>query len=210
MNASLLGNIVTWIVNAVSALGYWGIISMMFLESSFFPFPSEVVIPPAGYLASQGRMSLFWVITCGIIGSLLGALFNYYLALWLGRPVILKIGRPFGLTDKKLVRAEAMFRTHGEISTFVGRLLTVIRQYISFPAGLSKMNLFRFLLFTGLGSGIWVAILAYIGYLVGNNRKLIEAYSHKSLTYILIGVIILIALYTIWHKKWRKQKGGSL
>ena len=199
----------TWIVNAVSALGYWGIIAMMFLESSFFPFPSEVVMPPAGYLASQGKMSFFWVITCGILGSLLGAFFNYYLALWLGRPVTLKLGRPFGLTEEKFSRAEEMFRTHGEVSTFVCRLLPVIRQYISFPAGLSRMNLFRFLLFTGLGAGIWVTILAYIGYLVGDNRQLIEAYSHKSLTYIVIGVIILIALYTIWHKKWRKKTTRS-
>ncbi len=206
MHASVLGSIITWIVNTVSALGYWGIIAMMFLESSFFPFPSEVVIPPAGYLASQGRMSFPWVIACGIIGSLLGALFNYYLALWLGRPVVLKIGRPFGLTDEKFSRTEAMFRTHGEISTFVCRLLPVIRQYISFPAGLARMNLFRFLLFTGLGAGIWVIILAYIGYIVGNNQALIQAYSHKSLTYILVAVVILTALYVIWHKKWRKRK----
>ncbi len=209
MQASLLGSIVTWIVNAVSALGYWGIIAMMFLESSFFPFPSEVVIPPAGYLASQGRMSFPWVIACGIIGSLLGALFNYYLALWLGRPLVLKIARPFGLTEEKFARAEEMFRTHGEISTFVCRLLPVIRQYISFPAGLARMNLFRFLLFTGLGAGIWVTILAYIGYLVGNNKELIQAYSHKSLTYILIAVIILTVLYIVWHKKWRKKATKS-
>ena len=205
MNVSLFGSIVAWIVSAVSALGYWGIIAMMFLESSFFPFPSEVVIPPAGYLASQGRMSLFWVMICGILGSLLGALFNYYLALWLGRPAVLKLGKPFGLTEEKFSRAEAMFRTHGEISTFVCRLLPVIRQYISFPAGLAEMNLFRFLFFTGLGAGIWVGILATIGYLVGNNRQLIQAYSHKSLTYILIAVIVLIALYVFWHKKWRKR-----
>jgi len=209
MQASILGSIVTWIVSAVSALGYWGIIAMMFLESSFFPFPSEVVIPPAGYLASQGRMSFPWVIACGIIGSLLGALFNYYLALWLGRPLVLKIARPFGLTEEKFARAEEMFRTHGEISTFVCRLLPVIRQYISFPAGLARMNLFRFLLFTGLGAGIWVTILAYIGYLVGNNKELIQAYSHKSLTYILIAVIILTVLYIVWHKKWRKKATKS-
>jgi len=205
MRTSVFASIVVWIVNAVSALGYWGIIAMMFLESSFFPFPSEVVMPPAGYLASQGRMSFTWVITCGILGSLLGALFNYYLALWLGRPLILKIGRPFGLTEEKFSRAEKMFRTHGEISTFVCRLLPVIRQYISFPAGLAEMNLFRFLFFTGLGAGIWVTVLAAIGYLVGNNKQLIQAYSHKSLTYIIIAVVILVALYILWHKKWRKR-----
>ena len=98
-----------------------------------------------------------------------------------------------------------MFRTHGEISTFVCRLLPVIRQYISFPAGLAEMNLFRFLFFTGLGAGIWVTVLAAIGYLVGNNKQLIQAYSHKSLTYIIIAVVILVALYILWHKKWRKR-----
>ena len=206
MNSSLLLHVVAWIVHAVSALGYWGIVAMMFLESSFFPFPSEVVIPPAGYLASQGKMSFQWVIVCGVFGSLLGALFNYYLALWLGRPVTLRLGRPFGLTEERFSWAEKNFRTHGEISTFVCRLLPVVRQYISFPAGLARMNLFRFLLFTGLGAGIWVTILAYIGYLVGNNQHLIQMYSHKSLIYIVIGVTILIILYVIWHKRWRKRK----
>ncbi|MCK5825523.1 MAG: DedA family protein, partial [Desulfuromusa sp.] len=127
--------IVIWIVDTVSLWGYPGIIVLMFLESSFFPFPSEVVIPPAGYLASQGEMSLSLVIAAGITGSLLGACFNYWLAVKWGRPLFERYGRYVLLTPAALEKSEKFFARHGHISTFVGRLLPGIRQYISLPAG---------------------------------------------------------------------------
>lgn len=197
----LLNVIVFAIVNVVAKFGYIGIVAMMFLESSFFPFPSEVVIPPAGYLASQGRMNLLLVITCGILGSILGALFNYWLAIRLGRPLILKYGRYVGLTEKAYNKVEYYFKEHGEISTFVGRLIPGLRQYISFPAGLARMNLFHFTLFTALGAGIWVVILALIGYFVGNNQELIKQYSHQSLIYIAGALVVILLSYMWWYKR---------
>ena len=197
--------IISFIVNTIFSLGYPGIIALMFLESSFFPFPSEVVIPPAGYLASQGKMSLLFVILCGIAGSVLGALFNYYIAFFWGRKFILRFGKYFFLDEKKLNKCEVFFEKHGHISTFIGRLLPGIRQYISFPAGLGRMNLFLFIIFTALGAGIWVVILAYIGYWVGNNKNLIMKYSHIAT----IGLVIFCVLIGIFYIYKIKRKATS-
>ncbi|HOO46572.1 MAG TPA: DedA family protein [Deltaproteobacteria bacterium] len=188
--------IVAWLVDIIGRLGYIGIIALMFLESSFFPFPSEVVIPPAGYLASRGDMNISLVIVCGIVGSLLGALFNYVLALLLGRPLLMRYGKYLFLPPERFSKVDEFFLDHGEISTFVCRLIPGIRQYISFPAGLARMNLFRFCLYTSLGAGIWVIILAYIGFIVGNNMELVRQYSrHASLA--LFGCITLIVFFYV-------------
>lgn len=162
-----LGQIVEWIVDMVSVLGYVGIFVMMFLESSFFPFPSEVVMIPAGYLVFKGEMNAPLAIICGIAGSLAGALFNYYIALRLGRGFIVRYGKYVFFTESTMQKMEDFFQKHGPISTFVGRLITVVRQYISLPAGLARMNLWQFCLYTSLGAGIWVIILTLIGYYVG-------------------------------------------
>jgi membrane protein DedA with SNARE-associated domain len=203
---------VTWVVGLVGDWGYTGIIIMMFLESSCFPFPSEVVMIPAGYLSSPAYLSSpsyipghemsFWLaIVAGIIGSWLGALFNYYLALWLGRPLLLKWGKYFFISEKNFTKGEAFFKNHGEISTFTARLIPVVRQYISLPAGLARMNMFHFLLWTGLGAGIWVAILTAIGYIAGQNRELIEAYSKSATLWALAGVTVLIVGYIVFHHR---------
>ncbi len=201
----LLNSMIAAIVAVVGKLGYPGIVAMMFLESSFFPFPSEVVIPPAGYLASRGEMTLPLVIAAGIAGSLLGALFNYWLAVRLGRPVLLRYGRYVGLTPRAFDRVERFFRSHGEISTFVGRLVPGVRQYISFPAGLARMPLLPFAAYTCLGAGIWVVILAFIGYLVGNNQELIARYSHRSFLY-LAPALVLLCLAYVWRHRRRSAR----
>ncbi|RLB65509.1 MAG: DedA family protein [Deltaproteobacteria bacterium] len=200
----MLTSVVTTIIAIVGKLGYSGIVIMMFLESSFFPFPSEVVIPPAGYLASLGRMNMYLVVAAGIFGSILGALFNYWLAVKFGRPAILRFGHYFGLNETKFNRVEQLFRRHGNFSTFVGRLIPGVRQYISFPAGLARMPITPFILYTGLGAGIWIVILAIIGYLVGNNQELIKRYSHQSFYYLLPAIIIITGVY-IWYQR-KKQK----
>lgn len=196
--------IISTIVGIVGKMGYPGIVAAMFLESSFFPFPSEVVIPPAGYLASQGKMGLWLVIIAGTLGSLLGAVFNYWISLKLGRPLILKLGRYLGLTERRFNRAEGYFRKHGEISTFVGRLIPGLRQYISLPAGLARMHQGKFALFTALGAGIWVIVLAYLGYFIGNNQELLTKYLHQITTYTAISLVILILLYVWWH--WYRRR----
>jgi len=201
----MLQEIVTWIVKAVGHMGYPGIVVLMFLESSFFPFPSEVVIPPAGYLAAKGEMNLLLVILSGTMGSLLGALFNYWLSLVMGRPFFEKYGRYLLVRDKTLTRVDNFFDRHGHISTFIGRLLPGIRQYISLPAGMARMNLALFIIFTALGAGLWVTALALVGYLVGYDSRLLQLYLHKT-AWAMVAFSLLLALgYILWHKKTRKS-----
>lgn len=197
--------VIMWIVDTVGQWGYPGIVVLMFLESSFFPFPSEVVITPAGYLASQGRMSLSMVILAGIAGSVLGALFNYWIAVKWGRPFFQRYGRYFLVSEKSLDRADLFFARHGHISTFVGRLLPGIRQYISLPAGLARMNLPLFVFFTALGAGIWVTVLALAGYLIGNNQQLISQYLHQAMAVVLVSCLLLVAAYVLIRKKLAKK-----
>ncbi len=189
----ILHTITTWIVQTVGHWGYPGIIIMMFLESSFFPFPSEVVVPPAGYLAARGEMSLTLVILAGIGGSLLGALFNYWLAVLWGRPFFEKYGRYVFVSKDSLDKADRFFAEHGHISTFIGRLLPGIRQYISLPAGIARMNLPLFAAFTGLGAGLWVVVLALVGYYIGNNQELVQHYLHQILLGIGVFAVVLVA-----------------
>lgn len=198
-----------FIVSSIGGMGYLGIVLLMALESSFFPFPSEVVIPPAGYLASKGEMNLFLIIFAGILGSIVGALVNYYIAYRYGRAILIKYGKYFFINELKFKKIETFFIKHGEISTFVGRLLPGIRQYISFPAGLAKMNLIKFSLYTALGAGIWVVILAYVGYFIGNNMELIRE-KLKIITLIIIPfLIIIIVLYIYFAKKGKNNEKNN-
>ena len=196
----MLTSIINFIVETVGSLGYTGIFIMMFLESSFFPFPSEVVMIPAGYLAYKGEMNMYLVILFGILGSLAGSLFNYYLAVKFGRRFLIKYGKYFFIKEETIVKMEEFFKKHGHISTFSGRLIPVVRQYISLPAGLAKMNLFVFSLYTSLGAGIWVAILAILGYYLGDNEGLIKEY----LRYIIVAILIALVVLAFWY--YRKTK----
>ena len=200
----MLESFVTFIVDTVGNLGYFGIFVMMFLESSFIPFPSEVVMIPAGYLAYKGEMSIVLAIFFGILGSLAGAIFNYFLAIKYGRSFLIKYGKFFFIDEKKMQKMENFFKTHGHISTFSGRLIPGIRQYISFPAGLAKMNLAEFAIFTTLGAGIWVIILTYLGYFLGDKEQLIKEYTHEAVIYILIILSIILIIYSYFYKIKKK------
>lgn len=184
-----------WLAQTIGALGYPGIFLLMAMESSVIPVPSELVMPPAGYLASQGEMSILISILCGTFGSLLGSYCMYFAAQFLGRPLILKYGRYVRITEDKLSKVERYFAQHGEISIFIARLLPVVRHLISLPAGLSRMNHARFTAYTFLGAGIWVTVLTYIGYFIGENRELVSQYSHKALIWVLIGSVVLVTVY---------------
>ena len=208
-------DLINSIIDTIGSLGYLGVFIMMFLESSFFPFPSEVVMIPAGVLAYKGEMSIFFAIIFGIGGSLCGALLNYCLALKMGRAFILKYGKYVFFTPKSMQKMEIFFQKHGHISTFVGRLLPVVRQYISLPAGIARMNLVKFCFFTTLGSGIWVCILTWIGYslasliqtsqvshlLDGENGQIFKDSLWQWTTYTLIVLVILIVFYILKKNK---------
>ncbi len=180
---------IDWIVQTVGALGYLGIFVMMLIESSIFPLPNEVVMIPAGYLCAKGEMSMPVVIVLGTLGSIAGALLNYYLAVVLGRKLILRYGHYLFFSAEKLEKVERFFKTHGSFSTFTGRLIPVVRHYISLPAGLARMNVALFCFYTGLGAGIWVTILTLLGYFFGQNQALLEENLH-AITWSLLGLIV--------------------
>jgi len=201
----LFASFVSWVVATVDSWGYAGIFVAMFLESSFFPFPSEVVMIPAGYLAFQGKMNIAMAIFSGIAGSLTGALFNYLLAARYGRPFLLRYGKYFFLKPESLQKLEDFFAEHGDISTFNGRLIPGVRQYISMPAGLARMHLGKFSLYTVLGAGIWVTVLALLGYYLGANEDQVAQYL-KSATMI---ALLFIGGLSLFY--WLRQKNkGSL
>jgi membrane protein DedA with SNARE-associated domain len=192
------------IVQAIGDMGYWGIFLLMFLESTFFPFPSEIIMVPAGYLAFKGEMNLYIIILVGILGSVTGALLNYYLAMIFGRKFILKYGKYFFIKEETLAKLDTFFSKHGEISTFTGRLIPGIRQLISLPAGLARMHIAKFSFYTALGAGIWVVVLVIVGYLVGSNEVLISEYLKSATLVAFISVILITLFYVIRNKKRRE------
>ena len=190
---------------------YWFVFVFMAVESSFVPFPSEVVVPPAAYLAvhDDSSMNIYMVVVVATAGAIVGALVNYYLSMWLGRPIIYKfaesrVGRVFLLNKEKVEKAEDYFNRHGAVSTFVGRLIPAIRQLISIPAGLARMNIVKFVSFTGLGAGVWNAVLAALGFLlstmVTKNELFgkVEEYS-SYLTYAGLAILLVCVAFIAWN-----------
>ena len=205
---SLISRVEQWYA---SHMNYATITALMAIESSFIPFPSEIVIPPAAYVADDPSSNLhttdnylinvLLIVLFGTFGALLGAIINYLLAMWLGRPIIYafadsKLGHLCLLSADKVKKAEDYFNKHGNISTFVGRLITVIRQLISIPAGLCKMHFGWFLFYTFLGAGIWNIVLALLGYIAHGQKDIIDAYSHE-LSIIIMGLFALAIVYFI-------------
>lgn len=183
-------------------LNYWTITLLMAIESSFIPFPSEVVVPPAAYkAAASGELNIWLVIFFSTVGAVIGALINYFLALWLGKPIVYafansRVGHMCLLDQAKVEQAEQFFIKYGVAATLVGRLVPAVRQLISIPAGLARMNLFKFVLFTAIGAGAWNSVLAALGYylesVVPEDQLIatVTRYSHE----IGIGIIIVVAL----------------
>jgi membrane protein DedA with SNARE-associated domain len=198
-------NILDYLVLLVDKIGYLGIFVGMFLESTFVPIPSEIIMLPAGIAASAGKFNLHLAILIGLIGNVLGAIFNYYLAIYCGRPIILKIGKYFFVKEETIVKIEEFFKNHGSISTFTGRLIPGVRHYISLPAGLARMNFKKFCFYTTAGSGIWVTILTYLGFIIGENKELIKHYLHIAVMICLLLCILLVLVY-IYLNKTKKIK----
>lgn len=194
-----------WIVDFVKELGYLGIFIMTFVESTFVPIPAEVTMVPAGYLVYQGEMDFSLVMISAISGAIGGSLFNYWIAYHYGRMLFIKYGRYFFMNEKKLEKIETFFLEHGAFSTFTGRLLPGVRHYISFPAGLARMNLRLFIIFTGIGSAIWLAILLGLGYFIGHEQSMIKAYLPK----IVIGLVLTMACAVYVYLRRRRSRSSS-
>lgn len=197
----LIEKIVVGWVGGLEDVGYWGIFLLMTVESSFIPFPSEIVMIPAGYAAAEGQLNLWGCIAAGTGGSIAGALINYFLAVSLGRALLLKFGKYFFIPQDKMLLVEGYFDKHGQMTTFVCRLIPAVRQLISIPAGLARMNLARFCFFTGVGAGLWVIILTLTGYYFGEAAKDLW-YEHKTLITvgIMAAVVLMVAFYVVRHR----------
>lgn len=192
-----------------ASVNYWGVFVLMTIESSFIPFPSEIVIPPAAYLAAQGKLNIYLVILAGSLGSLLGAIINYFLALYLGRPIVYKlvktkIAKYLLLNQEKVEKSEKFFLKYNKSSTFFGRLIPVIRQLISLPAGFSKMNILSFSFLTFLGALIWSTVLGLLGYFFGANDEKLRQY-YQEILYIIIFILIVFITYIIIKSRKKKS-----
>jgi membrane protein DedA with SNARE-associated domain len=210
----MLEAFVHWLLERFRDLGYPGIVVLMAIESSFLPLPSELVMPPAGYLAARGEMNAAIAVACGVAGSVLGALANYGLAHWLGRPVVRRLGRYFWVSARSLERAERFFADHGEISTFLARMLPVVRHLISLPAGLARMPLLKFVAFTALGALVWCSVLTGIGWFIGKQGDVILAvlnaearsYAGRAML-VLVPILAAITAAYVWRHRRRAAAG---
>lgn len=191
-------------------INYLTITILMMVESTFVPLPSELVLPPAAWLAAQGKMNFFLIVIFATIGCTIGALINYTLSYYLGRTIIYglaesKAAKIFFINKDKLQKAEDYFNANGNTSTFVGRLIPGIRHLISIPAGLAKMNLKKFITYTVLGSALWNTILSLLGYFFGKNQDVLMQH-YQELKYVALGVGVIFVLYLIFIKRKKRAK----
>ncbi len=197
----MLAEMAQWMVDTIFEFGYLGIFVLMAIESSFIPFPSEIVLIPAGYLASQGEMNFGMVFLMALVGSMVGAFINYFGAMWIGRTLLERYGKYFFIKPEAIHKMDSYFAKHGHISTFTGRLIPGIRQLISIPAGISKMDLKVFSFYTALGAGLWSLILIVLGYVIGNNEELIKSYLSQITMVALFSVIMIGLIYMYIQRK---------
>lgn len=207
MFESVFREIITWYM---AHINYGTVFLFMTIESSFIPFPSEIVVPPAAWKAAQGEMNVIIVILAGTAGSIAGAIINYLLALYLGRKVVYTLAdtrwaHMLLINRKGIEKAEKVFNTYGKSSTFFGRLIPAIRQLISLPAGLSRMPMASFLFFTTLGSGIWNIVLALLGYFLYSQKELLEKYYHE-LSYVGLAVGVIFIIYLMIKIRSRNKE----
>lgn len=208
-----------WVIDNIN---YWFVFLLMVVESSFIPFPSEVIVPPAAYLAvtnPESNMNIYAVVAVATAGAIVGAWINYYLSLWIGRPIVYRfansrLGHACLINEEKVKRAEDYFDSHGAISTFIGRLIPAVRQLISIPAGLARMNIAKFTLFTGLGALVWNAILGGLGYWLGQTVPLDMLYSkveeyNDYLSYAGLALGIACVIIILWNTFKPNKKSAS-
>ncbi|HVO35241.1 MAG TPA: DedA family protein [Gemmatimonadales bacterium] len=210
----MLERFLTWLVDTIGALGYPGIAVLMAIESSVIPLPSEMVMPPAGYLVAMGRMNAALALGACILGGLLGSYANYWIASRVGRWFFVRYGRWVLVSERSLERSERFFQKHGPIAVFISRLFPVLRHLVSIPAGIARMPVGRFLVYTGAGAGLWGGILMAIGWVIGKegralSREQIATYSHRAVMILIPAVAVLIAAYVIRHRRRIRAERGA-
>ncbi|MGA2631184.1 MAG: DedA family protein [Terriglobia bacterium] len=203
MVSALLEILARFITSFISATGYLGIVLLMGIESACIPLPSEIIMPFSGYLVFTGRFNLLGVALAGAVGCNLGSLVAYYLGSWGGRPLVEKFGRYVLITRHDLEMADRFFARYGDWAVFIARLLPVIRTFIALPAGIARMNVLRFHLFTFLGSLPWCYVLAYTGFKLGEKWPSLRGYFHQFDT--VIGIVIVLAAAWFVHNRWKNR-----
>ena len=205
----MIESLFTWIggiiINTIETTGYWGIALFMGLESANIPIPSEIIMPFSGYLVFQESLNFFWVILWGTVGNLLGSLLSYYLGYVGGRPFLLKYGKFLFISSHDVELSEKLFQRYGSFAILFSRVLPVVRTFISFPAGIAKMNIWKFSLYTFIGSFLWTWVLTYAGVLAGDNWNLLETY-FKKFDWIILLFLILLGVWWIWRHVKAIQK----
>lgn len=198
MVSGILATLSHFIINTISHLGYGGIVLLMAIESANIPLPSEVIMPFSGFLVSVGRFSLFWVGISGAVGCVLGSVLSYWIGAVGGRPLILKYGKYVLISHRDLNHTDRWYEKHGAITVFIGRLLPVVRTFISLSAGIARVNLWTFSIYTFVGSFIWSYALGWVGFKLGENWESLRGYFHNADIFILILVVVGLSLW-IWR-----------
>lgn len=188
--------IAAWIMSVISTMGYGGIVLLMAIESACIPLPSEVIMPFAGFLVFKGEMSLWLVALAGAIGCVLGSIPAYYVGMFGGRPLAEKYGKYVLISKKDLDWADQAFKKHGEIIIFIGRMLPAVRTFIAFPAGVARMNMSKFIVYTFIGSLIWCGLLAYAGMKMGESWESLKVYFHQ-FHYVIIAAGLIFAVWYV-------------
>lgn len=201
MIEKIIGVLAGFVISTINGMGYGGIVLLMGIESACIPLPSEIIMPFSGYLVFTGAMNLWAVATAGAVGCVLGSLVAYAVGAWGGRPLVVKYGKYILISHHDLDLADRWFQRHGDITIFVGRLLPVVRTFIAFPAGVARMPLWRFVVYTFIGSFLWCLGLAWIGMKLGENWNTLGVYFHRFDA--LIGAVIVAGV--VWYV-WRHLK----
>ena len=204
MLEKILAAVGAWIMGVISSMGYGGIVLLMAIESACIPLPSEIIMPFAGFLVSKGEMTLFGIALAGAIGCVLGSIPAYYLGMFGGRPMAEKYGKYVLISKKDLDWADNAFAKHGEIIIFIGRMLPAVRTFIAFPAGVAKMNMTKFCVYTFIGSFIWCWILGFAGMKMGEHWEDLKVYFHE-FHYVIIGAGVLFLAWYI-HRHFKAEK----
>ena len=197
MLEKIIAILATWIMGVISTMGYGGIVLLMAIESACIPLPSEIIMPFAGFLVFKGEMVLWMVAVAGALGCVVGSIPAYYLGMYGGRPLVEKYGKWVLISHKDLKWADHAFEKHGDIIIFIGRLLPAVRTFIAFPAGVARMHMGKFILYTFVGSLIWCYLLAFAGFKMGEHWESLKVYFHE-FHYVIAGAGLI---FVVWYLK---------
>jgi membrane protein DedA with SNARE-associated domain len=197
MLEKIIAILATWIMGVISTMGYVGVVLLMAIESACIPLPSEIIMPFAGFLVFKGEMVLWMVAVAGALGCVLGSIPAYYLGMYGGRPLVEKYGKWVLISHKDLKWADHAFEKHGDIIIFIGRLLPAVRTFIAFPAGVARMHMGKFILYTFVGSLIWCYLLAFAGFKMGEHWESLKFYFHE-FHYVIAGAGLI---FVVWYLK---------